>query len=302
MSGERRRTLPGEAYALACAFLWATSSALIKSQTHKMHVVLLGALRTVPALSIYWVLLLFSGRAGEFLQLPPRACALLAGSTLVGLVAGDLLYFQSMKLIGLSRALPLSTIYPLFTVLLAFLFLDEQLGWATVGGAVLIAAGAYLLAVPRKTARIGAGELTREVNLAGVAMAFAAALCWSASTVMLRMGLEGVDATLANVIRLSVLMIVLLLMSLRRGRIGQVREYGLRTLGIVFLAGVVGTGLGTFAFLTAVQRAGAARTSILTATTPLFGVPLALFLKEKPSVRTLLGTALAIGGVWLTIH
>jgi len=98
-----------------------------------------------------------------------------------------------------------------------------------------------------------------------------------------------------------VLMVALFAMTLKLGKIERIKAYGARSLGIVFLAGIVGTGLGTFTFLTAVQRAGAARTSILTATTPLFGVPFSLLLKERPSSRTLVGTSLTMVGVWLTL-
>jgi uncharacterized membrane protein len=121
------------------------------------------------------------------------------------------------------------------------------------------------------------------------------------STVLLRKGLDEVDATMANVVRLSVLVVALSAMAFKVGQVDRVKGYGLRSLGIVFLAGIIGTGLGTFTFLTAVQRAGAARTSILTATTPLFGVPMSLLLKERPSSRTLVGTGLTMAGVWLTI-
>ena len=59
--------------------------------------------------------------------------------------------------------------------------------------------------------------------------------------------------------------------------------------------------LGTFAYLAAVQRAGAARTSVLTSAMPVFGVPFSLLLGEKLTARTVMGTLLTIGGVWLTI-
>ena len=294
--------MPGEVYAIACAFLWALSSALLKSQTHKMPVVLLAALRTIPAVSMYWGLLVFSGRINELVHLSLRTWAFLAGSTLVGLVLGDLFYFRSMKLIGLSRALPLSTTYPLFTVTLALLFLDEKLGWAIVGGAALTVAGACLLAFPQGIVRIRRSEATREVELVGVALALGAAICWASSTILLRLGLTGVDVAVANSIRLSVLLVVLVAILPKRGKIGRIRDYGLRSVSIVLVAGIIGTGLGTFAFLAAVQRAGAARASILTATSPLFGVPLSLILKEKLSRRTLLGTMLTMAGVWLTVY
>jgi DME family drug/metabolite transporter len=293
--------LSGEIYAIACAVLWATSSTLLKSQTGKVNIVWLNALRTMPALAIYWILVLATGRIGTLAALPLRAWAFLICSSVVGLVIGDLLYLQSMKLIGLSRAMPLSTTYPFFTMLLAWLFLREPLDWTIAAGATLIALGAYMLAVSRPSVAVEAVQGTARANLAGIVLAFLAAICWSSSTVMLRVGLEQADAIIANAVRMLVLVVVLLLIIVQQGELGLVKGYSLRTWGVASLAGLIGTGLGTYAFANAIQLAGAAKTSILTAAMPLFGVPLSLLLGEKPSSRTLMGTALTVAGVWLTI-
>jgi drug/metabolite transporter (DMT)-like permease len=156
--------LPGEVYAIVSAFLWALSSTMVKSQTSKMPIILMNALRTVPAMLVYWGFLLATGRIGEPFSLPLRSWAFLGGSTLIGLAVGDLLYFQSMKVIGLGRALPLANVYPFFTMLLALLFLDERIDWTVAAGAALIVSGAYLLAFPRGTKGInkrGGGRRAR---------------------------------------------------------------------------------------------------------------------------------------------
>jgi drug/metabolite transporter (DMT)-like permease len=297
--------LPGEVYAIVSAFLWALSSTMVKSQTSKMPIILMNALRTVPAMLVYWGFLLATGRIGEPFSLPLRSWAFLGGSTLIGLAVGDLLYFQSMKVIGLGRALPLANVYPFFTMLLALLFLDERIDWTVAAGAALIVSGAYLLAFPRGTKGINKRGDGGELDLKGVAMALAAAVCWGTSTVLLRLGLEDVAVPVANVIRLSILAVILFSLAARQGQLAQVPSYLRRerraTLGVVLLAGVIGMTLGTFTFLAAVQRAGAARTSILTSAMPLFGVPFSLILGERLTARAMLGTALTIGGVWLTI-
>jgi drug/metabolite transporter (DMT)-like permease len=297
--------LSGELFAIASAFCWALSSTLIKSQTNKIGIVLMGALRTVPAVLIYWGVLIFTGRGGAPWALPLRSWAFLLGSTVVGLVIGDLIYFESMKYIGLSRALPLSTIYPFFTIILALLFLDERVTWATVGGAALIIGGAVLLAFPKGARNARTEPKGKDLDLRGVALALGAAVCWGASTVLLRQGLEGVELPVANAVRLSALALVLWVMAARRNELrsigGYTRGEGLRTLAVVMLAGIIGMSLGTFTFLTAVQRAGAARTSVLTSAMPLFGVPFSMILGERLTARTVLGTVLTILGVWLTI-
>jgi drug/metabolite transporter (DMT)-like permease len=292
--------LSGELYAIACAFFWALSSTLLKSQTSRVEVVSLAAWRMVPGVCIFLGLVAFTGQTNDVLHLSLRSLALLLGSTFLGPGLGDLSYIRSMKLIGLARAMPLSAVYPFFTLILALLFLGEELSWGMVGGALLITGGAYLLAFPRGSGRISSSA-AREMDVKGVVLAVLAALCWAVDTVMLRVGLEGVHVAVANAVRLSAVAIALFAVLLRRGEVGRIGEYGLRSLGIALLAGTIGTGLGTFAFLTALQQAGAAKTSILSATTPLFGVPLSLVLGETPTSRTLLGTALTVAGVWLTV-
>ena len=196
--------------------------------------------------------------------------------------------------------MPLSTTFPFFTMLLASVFLDEQIGWTIVAGATLIAGGAYLIAVSPG----GESDLhptDRKARALGVSLALATALCWAVSTTLLRLGSEGLAAEVVNAIRLSVLLVVLLVILVRQRKMRSIAEYGRGTLSFALLAGVIGPGLGAFMFVTAVQLAGAAKTSILTAATPLFGVPLSFVLKEKPSPRTLLGTVLTVAGVWLTL-
>lgn len=293
--------LTGEVYAIACSFLWALSSTMTKSQAIKMPVVTLSAVRTLPGLLVYWALILASGAGSEFARFTPQNWAFLGVSTLFGLIVGDLLYYKSLKQIGLARAMPLSMTYPFFTLVLAAVFLDEPFTWSILIGGALIALGAYLLAAPRRHVHV-APEPGTAGHWSGTLLAVGAALCWGVSTVLLRIGLEGVDVVLANAIRLSLLAVTLVTISLLAGDRMRVRRYGLRSLGIVALAGLVGSSLGTYTFLKAVQLASAAKTSLLTATTPLFGVPMSLLLGERPSPRTLAGTALTMIGVWLTIR
>jgi drug/metabolite transporter (DMT)-like permease len=55
-------------------------------------------------------------------------------------------------------------------------------------------------------------------------------------------------------------------------------------------------------FVLAVQRAGAAKTAVLSSTAPLFALPLAaLLLGERLTGRVILGTLLSIAGVWLVV-
>ena len=63
-------------------------------------------------------------------------------------------------------------------------------------------------------------------------------------------------------------------------------------------AGLLGWGVAASLYSLAIKLAGPAKTSIVGATAPLFAIPLTMvFLHERPSRNTLLGTVLTIAGV-----
>lgn len=75
-----------------------------------------------------------------------------------------------------------------------------------------------------------------------------------------------------------------------------------RTVAIVALAGLLGTGVGSVLFVYAVDEIGAAKTAFLTTSAPVFALPMGvLFLSEKITARVLLGTLVTIAGIWLVL-
>ena len=68
------------------------------------------------------------------------------------------------------------------------------------------------------------------------------------------------------------------------------------------LAGLIGTGVGSVLFIYAVEDIGAARTAFITTSAPVFALPMGvIFLAEKLTPRTLVGTALTVVGIWLVL-
>ena len=60
--------------------------------------------------------------------------------------------------------------------------------------------------------------------------------------------------------------------------------------------------LGSILYVMAVKILGAAVTSVLAATAPLFAVPFSiLFLKERVTPLILVGTIVAVVGIWVVI-
>jgi drug/metabolite transporter (DMT)-like permease len=73
-------------------------------------------------------------------------------------------------------------------------------------------------------------------------------------------------------------------------------------LAIIAVAGIVGTALGSLCYVYAVVEVGAARAAVLSATSPLMALPLAvLFLKERITARVAVGTVACVAGIALVV-
>jgi drug/metabolite transporter (DMT)-like permease len=81
------------------------------------------------------------------------------------------------------------------------------------------------------------------------------------------------------------------------------QEFGVlrspRILSITIGTAFAGTYLGIWLQQTALKYAPAGIAQSLVATSPLFVIPLSLWLGERVSPRAIVGVVLALGGIWL---
>jgi DME family drug/metabolite transporter len=287
----------GELAALGCAVLWAGSTVAMRSQTGRVPPLALNATRAIFATLVYLLVLVALGRLGEVAAVPFEALGGLLGSVLIGMAVGDTLHIRAMILIGVSRALPISSTYPILTALIAVVWLGEPLGWRTVLGILLTVGGVYLVAFPRVRAALEQPPPSAR----GVLLSLAAAGCWAISTASVKPALAQVDPLVANGVRLPAALLVLLGLSWRSEGFGSPLRFGRRATLVLALAGAV-SGLSGALWLFGVDEAGAAKAAALSSTAPIFAAPLAaLFLGERLSSQTGLGTLLTVAGIWLVL-
>ena len=138
--------LVGELSALASALVWACNSVLLRWLSPRADVVALNALRCVVATLLLVGALLVQGRVLELFDVALGPLVLLVASVVVGIGLGDSLYFHALRLVGVSRAQPISMSYPLFTAVLAATLLGEALTLTVLSGIALVTGGVYLVA------------------------------------------------------------------------------------------------------------------------------------------------------------
>jgi uncharacterized membrane protein len=293
--------LSGEWVALLSALLWAMASVLLTVGTKRLDVLPLNLVRCLVSTTFFWALLPFYGGLRALAAIPPTAWLWLVVSVLALLVIGDTLYFRSMDLAGVSWAMPLASINPLWAVLLAALLIGEPLTWSLLASAVLVVAGIVLISRPSGQVTWGK-PIDPHSRRTGLLLALLVSLLWGIGQVALRPATEGMHSVVANSVRQPMGAATLLGLALLQGRWRDLRRLDRQSWLVIILASLVGTGLGTLFFVMAIQMTGAGRTAVLTATTPILAIPFSMaWLKERPTRWTMAGTLLTAVGIALVV-
>jgi len=286
---------------LACAPLWAISSVLLKSQSGKYNAMHINAIRGMFASAFTLAMLPIFGNIKSFYDLTFLAVIYLFSSVIIGMIVGDTLFIKSMDIIGVSKALPISIIYPIFVLPFSILFIGETLSIITICGIFITAGGIYFMtAPPRNSEKLGG--LNRKLYWKGILFVLGACLCWAAGTIILKFAIANMDPILAGAIRMPFMTLAIFtIIYLQKGNLRPWR-YSSKSLTALGVAGILGIGVGGLLFMIGVKYAGPAKTSILSSTAPFFGVPLSMFtLRERITFKIVLGTILCVFGIWLVI-
>lgn len=292
----------GAGIALLTSLAWSISSICVKLVADKINSLVINTLRTCVGSALLISLIFVTGRYQDFPLIPWGSLAYVVISGVLAMAIGDTIYIKSVALLDVSIAFPLSQVsFILLAILSAILFLGEKFTWITVVGAVLVIIGIYLMTSSR--VRRGYPGGNRTINPKGLLFILIAILAWTGATILLKIGVTGVDPFIAAGLRISTSAIVLLFFLARPGREAiSLRLIGRKNLVLVATAGLLTYGVAAVGYISAIQLIGAGKTVLLTAIAPIFALPFSiLILKEKPTRFTLLGVMISVVGVWLVV-
>jgi len=322
----------GEAAALIAALTWSVTSVALTSLSARTSPVVLSGLRLGTASLIMPFLLWISGQAGDLLEASWWTLFAMAGSGLVGYGLGDTLYIRALSLIGMQQTFPISmALFIALTVIGGVLLLGEPFTWGLPAGAALIAGGVYLIVITGKRevshvpiisaaepavatfadlpatetgpapAMVEAPPRTR--TLEAYVLILLVGIFWAAATLWLAGAKGDIGAIAAGTLRTPAGAVGLLAFAMAtQPRNLRAPFLDRRHIGAIAAAGIAGTGFGSLLYIYAVVEAGAARTAVLSATSPLLALPLSImFLGESFTSRIGLGTILCVAGIILVL-
>jgi|Deesub1362A_J573_1020465.scaffolds.fasta_scaffold00017_225 transporter family protein len=137
----------GELLALTAALMWGLAPLLDRVAIVNTTPFVANFFRASGAFTVLLIYALLSGGLKEAMNLDIKSISFFV---LAGIMAGAiavLAYYQALKFIGAGRTVPLTSIYPLVTVVFAAMLLGERLTLTTYLGAVLIVAGVILIGI-----------------------------------------------------------------------------------------------------------------------------------------------------------
>jgi drug/metabolite transporter (DMT)-like permease len=287
----------GELAALSAALSWAIASVLYTRLGKQIDPLGLNLAKNGIAIALIALLLLIQGKAASGLNGTTLSLLILSG--VVGIGFGDTVFFETLNCIGVRRALLMESLAPPLTALLAVLFLNEQLSVQSWLGILLTIGGVTWVVVERvPDVLFGHTRLWR-----GIGFGALAAIAQASGSVLSRAALAdtAVSPLWSSLIRLTAGAAILVVWTATKYPIWRALK-PLKSIQILLLligASFIGTFLATWFQQTALKYTPAGIAQSLTATSPLFVLPIALWLGERVSLRAILGVLVALAGIWL---
>jgi drug/metabolite transporter (DMT)-like permease len=288
-----------ECSALAAALCWSFGGLLSTTPARALGALRFNHLR----LSIVsFVLIVMAFTTGGWSTLGTQSLLLLTLSAVIGVFIGDTLLFATLKRLGPRRTGILFTINAPITVIIGYFFLKESMPFTTVIGCLLTMFG-ILLAVFYGTtsSQKNVFEKVQGSLAAGIYFGLGSALCQSVSVIIARpIMATGVDAVAASALRVGTSAMLLTIVCLLRRRRSNQLDVPLtpKILWQTSLSGIVGMALGMTFLLLALAHGTAGMVSTLSATSPIFILPILwIATRERPASGAWAGAFLAILGV-----
>lgn len=268
--------------------IWGLNVVFLKVLVENMPAQTMTAFRIMIAGVIALIIVLFTK---ELRRLTKREWTFTILGMIFGVMAHHLFLALGLQSIPASNASLILALVPIATAVLGVIFLGENLTKARITGFVLALFGVFLI----QGATVDAFSLS-----IGEGMLFISMFAQAISFIFIKKATATLDSKAVTTVMYlsgSIGLLILALVMEPSGLEGMA-EASVGVYAVLFMSGIVATGIGHMVFNSAIQKIGASKTAIFNNFVPFFGVIFSvIFLKEVININQIIGFVFIVTGV-----
>jgi len=270
------------------AICWALSPIFYSRGLRNLNPLLGNIIRALPATAITFLSTIAVLGPDKTFSLPLNSYIVLLLSGAIGLGLGDLFYLLSIKRIGPSPSITVSSTYPLITIIFSTLFLGEEAKFSVLIGTLLVVLG--IAVISRKNGN-------SKVDFIGLGIASLAALFWSISIVLVGSIAHSGHPLAENFWRLMGYVIASsIILVFGKGNFSKPKS---NSILYITLGGIIALNLGWSSYIYSIEVIGLSKATTLSSVSPIFTAIAEFFVEKRFSLNIFLGTFLTTVGIIL---
>ena len=281
-------------FAFASALFAGLTAILAKCGIRKTDSDAATAIRTIVVLLFSWLMVWIVGSGPTVTSLSAKTWIFLI---LSGLATGGswLCYFRALQQGDVNKVVPIDKSSTILTILLALIFLGEPVSWLKGLAILFIGAGTFLM-IEKKSV---SGE--KRGKKSWLIYAVLSAVFASLTSILGKIGIDGVESNLGTAIRTGVVLVMAWLIVFVKGKQHTLRSVPKKELVFLILSGLA-TGGSWLCYYKALQDGLASVVVPIDKLSILVSIGFsALVFKERLSKKAALGLALIVAGTLLML-
>ena len=280
-------------YALGSAFFAGITAILAKIGIKNTDSNLATAIRTVVILFFSWLMVFIVGSFNTITSISSKTLIFLI---LSGLATGLswLCYFKALQIGNVNKVTPIDKSSTILTMILAMIFLGENITVLKIVSIILIGIGTYLMIEKKE-------DKKETKDNKWLILALGSALFASLTSILGKVGIEGVESNLGTAIRTVVVLIMAWILVFVTGRQNEIKNIDKKSWKFLIFSGLT-TGLSWLCYYKALQDGEASIVVPIDKLSILVTMAFSYFiLKEKFSKKSITGLIGIVGGTLLLI-
>lgn len=285
-------------YAFGSAFFAGITSILAKCGIKKTDSNVATAIRTIVVLIFSWIMVFVVKAQGQITAVSAKTWIFLMLSG-VATGASWLCYFKALQLGDVNRVVPIDKSSTILTIILAFIFFKEEINVLRLVCVVLIAIGTYMMITKKEISQ-------EEQNKAGgshgwLFYAVLSAVFASFTSILGKVGIEGINSNLGTAIRTIVVLIMAWIVVFATGKQHIIKHIEKKELGFICLSGLA-TGGSWLCYYKALQDGLASVVVPIDKLSIVVSIVFSYFVfKEKLTIKSFTGLVLIIAGTLIML-